>query len=164
MQNFIKVPLSSLVRYERLLKSIQKATPLDSEDRTDLANVLTLLNDLRKDTDIAVTSAVQKVELQKYNESLVFTPGEFVDLDLLDESRNLIFAGKLTQQPEGEFFVLLFDNYCGCLCNRIIYDADGMHLYSDHDKTGGHKRNNGIPGSPTSRFTHVDKSKIFIDC
>lgn len=42
-------------------------------------------------------------------------------MDLLDENRSLIHAGKLLRQPDtgfewngwSELFVLLFDNYCG---------------------------------------------------
>ena len=64
-------------------------------------------------------SAEQKVELWKYNANLVFKPGEYVDLDLLDDNRSLIHAGKLLRQPDtgfdrygwSELFVLLFDNY-----------------------------------------------------
>jgi hypothetical protein len=42
------------------------------------------------------------------------------DMDLLDEHRSLVHAGKLLRQPETgfgwagwqELFVILFDNYC----------------------------------------------------
>lgn len=49
-------------------------------------------------------------------------------MDLLDESRSLIHAGKLLRQPDtgfewngwSELFVLLFDNYRGCyLINHL---------------------------------------------
>ena len=39
-------------------------------------------------------------------------------MDLLNEQRSLIHTGKLLRQPEvgsEEFFVMLFDNYCGSL-------------------------------------------------
>ncbi|KAH8833385.1 CNH domain-containing protein [Flagelloscypha sp. PMI_526] len=119
MQNFINRPIPRLLRYELLLKSIHEETPPGHEDKTEIPNVLDLIKALGKETEPGVVSAKQKVELWKYNEGLVFKPGESVDMDLLDENRSLIFAGKVMRQPEGslewsswsELFVLLFDNY-----------------------------------------------------
>ena len=47
-------------------------------------------------------------------------------MDLLNEQRSLIHTGKLLRQPEvgsEEFFVMLFDNYCGSLVVKF-----GMYL------------------------------------
>ncbi|KAH8833423.1 CNH domain-containing protein [Flagelloscypha sp. PMI_526] len=137
MENFIKCPLSSLTRYTRLLKSIQEETSPESRDRVEMSIAITLLSDLRKDTDIAMISAARKVELWKYNESLMFKPGECVDLDLLDGNRDLIFAGKLTRQLEGELALigwielrtLLFDNY---LVMTKPKDVNGVIKYQVH--------------------------------
>ncbi|KAH9959705.1 hypothetical protein BGW80DRAFT_1366979, partial [Lactifluus volemus] len=41
--------------------------------------------------------------LWRYNSNLVFKPGEVVDMDLLAESRSLIYTGKLLHQPDMGF-------------------------------------------------------------
>ncbi|KAF9646507.1 hypothetical protein BDM02DRAFT_3008877 [Thelephora ganbajun] len=54
-----------------------------------------------------------------YHTKLVFKDGEFLDMDLVDRKRRLLYAGKLFRQSDSaferrgqlEFFVLLFDNY-----------------------------------------------------
>jgi len=71
-------------------------------------------NDLEK--EIGPTS------LRRYSSHLVFEPGERINMNLSDESGQLIHEGKLLSQPEGgfirkglnELYVLLFDDYCVC--------------------------------------------------
>ncbi|KAJ6607025.1 CNH domain-containing protein [Mycena sp. CBHHK59/15] len=119
MKNFINRPIPRLLRYELLLKGILDETPANHDDRGEIPQVLEVIKALGKDTEPGVVSAKQKVELWRYNSNLVFKPGEAVDLDLLDENRSLIHAGKLLRQPENslewsgwsEQFVVLFDNY-----------------------------------------------------
>ncbi|KIJ55471.1 hypothetical protein M422DRAFT_151724 [Sphaerobolus stellatus SS14] len=116
---FIYRPIPRLLRYDLLLKGILQASPIDHEDKETIPQVLEVIKALGKDSEPGVVSAKQKVELWKYNANLVFKPGEAVDMDLLDESRTLIHAGRLLRQPEtgfewngwSELYVLLFDNY-----------------------------------------------------
>ncbi|KAF8316676.1 hypothetical protein DL93DRAFT_2166131 [Clavulina sp. PMI_390] len=57
--------------------------------------------------------------MEQYRQSLVWKTGEEMDLDLLDETRQLLYGGKLLQDNERSFgfgrftelSVLLFDNY-----------------------------------------------------
>ncbi|KAF5362265.1 hypothetical protein D9756_002201 [Leucocoprinus leucothites] len=93
--------------------------PIPRLTRYDNPNVIEILKALGKDTEPGVTSAKQKVDLWKYNSSIVFKSGEHFDMDLLNDSRSLIHTGRLYRQPEGgitrndwtELLVLLFDNY-----------------------------------------------------
>ncbi|KAJ7132313.1 Dbl-like domain-containing protein [Mycena epipterygia] len=122
MKNFINRPIPRLLRYELLLKGILDETPTSHDDRKEIPQVLEVIKALGKDTEPGVVSAKQKVELWRYNSNLVFKPGEAIDMDLLDENRSLIFAGKVLRQPDNtipslewsgwsELFVVLFDNY-----------------------------------------------------
>ena len=115
-----------------------EASPPNHEDRETIPQVLEVIKDLGKATEPGVQSAKVKVELWGYHANLVFKPSEMVvslflepnrlrylsmvsqDMDLLDENRSLIYAGKLLRQPDtgfewsgwSELFCLLFDNYC----------------------------------------------------
>ncbi|KAJ7860483.1 Dbl-like domain-containing protein [Mycena olivaceomarginata] len=115
MKSFINRPIPRLLRYELLLKGILEETPPDHSDR-----------------EPGVGSAKQKVELWRYNSNIVFKPGEWIDMDLLDENRSLIHAGKLLRQPESgrtwnEVYVLLFDNY---LVMTKPKEKEGITKYS----------------------------------
>ncbi|KAG7094177.1 hypothetical protein E1B28_007786 [Marasmius oreades] len=117
MKSFINRPIPRLLRYELLLKNVMDETIPGHEDHQDIPQVLEVIKALGKDSEPGVVSAKQKVELWRYNSNIVFKPGEWIDMDLLNENRSLIHTGKLLRQPEGglngwsELFVLLFDNY-----------------------------------------------------
>lgn len=119
MKNFINRPIPRLLRYELLLRGILEESPEGHEDRETIPQVIELIKAVGKDTEPGVVSAKQKVEVWRYNSSLIFKPGEAIDMDLLNENRSLIHTGKLYRQPDGgfewsgwtELYCLLFDNY-----------------------------------------------------
>lgn len=119
MKNFIYRPIPRLLRYDLLLKAILDDTPPGHEDRDAIPEVLEIIKSIGKDTEPGVQSAKQKVQLWCYHANLVFKSGESVDMDLLNENRSLVHAGKVLRQPETgfewngwtELSVLLFDNY-----------------------------------------------------
>ncbi|KAJ7777436.1 Dbl-like domain-containing protein [Mycena metata] len=132
MKNFINRPIPRLLRYELLLKGILDETPVDHSDRYSIPQLLEIIKALGKESEPGVGSAKQKVELWRYNSNIVFKPGEWIDMDLLDENRSLIYAGKLLRQPESgrtwnELYVLLFDNY---LVMTKPKEKDGVIKYN----------------------------------
>ncbi|CAL1714491.1 unnamed protein product [Somion occarium] len=135
MKNFINRPIPRLLRYELLLKSILDESPEGHEDRNTIPLVLEAIKALGKETEPGVVSAKQKVEVWRYNSNLVFKSGEFIDMDLLNENRSLIHAGRLLRQPDTgfefggwtELFVLLFDNY---LVMTKPKEKDGVTKYN----------------------------------
>ncbi|KAF8166590.1 Dbl-like domain-containing protein [Mycena galopus ATCC 62051] len=131
MKNFINRPIPRLLRYELLLKGILEETPVDHSDRYTIPQLLEIIKSIGKESEPGVGSAKQKVELWRYNSNIVFKPGEWIDMDLLDENRSLIYAGKLLRQPESgrnwnELYVLLFDNY---LVMTKQKEKDGVTKY-----------------------------------
>ncbi|OAX37661.1 Dbl-like domain-containing protein [Rhizopogon vinicolor AM-OR11-026] len=135
MKNLLNRPIPRLLRYQLLLKAILDETPAGHEDREAIPKVLETLNALCKEFEPGIQSAKQKVQLWCYNSNLQFKLGESVDMDLLNENRSLIHAGKLLRQPdtgfEGngwtELFVLLFDNY---LVMTEPEEKDGVTKYN----------------------------------
>jgi len=137
MKNFIIRPIPRLLRYELLLKNILEETPPGHDDLDTIPAVLDVIEGLGGETKLGVVSARQKIELWRYRANLVFKVGENIvrflftfqadafnanlqqDMDLLNENRSLIHAGKFLRQPDGgfgwggwtELFALLFDNY-----------------------------------------------------
>jgi hypothetical protein len=76
MNHFIYRPIPRLLRYELLLKGILDTSPLGHEDRSAIPQVIETLKLLGKDTEPGVASAEQKVCLWKYNDLILFKPGE----------------------------------------------------------------------------------------
>ncbi|KAJ7614694.1 Dbl-like domain-containing protein [Mycena polygramma] len=132
MKNFINRPIPRLLRYELLLKGILDETPDGHDDRYSIPQLIEIIKALGKESEPGVGSAKQKVELWRYNSNLVFKAGECIDMDLLDENRSLLYAGKLLRQPESgrtwnELYVLLFDNY---LVMTKPKEKDGVTKYN----------------------------------
>ncbi|KAG8763381.1 hypothetical protein FRC11_004256 [Ceratobasidium sp. 423] len=119
LKAFIHRPVARLPRYELLLRDIMAASPMDHEDRESIPQIIEIISELNRSTNAAIGTAKQKVEIWNYASNLVWKPGEMIDLDLHNESRQLYHFGKLYRQPEGgldfsrwtEVFVLVFDNY-----------------------------------------------------
>jgi hypothetical protein len=78
MKNFIYRPIPRLLRYDLLLKGVLEVTPPGHEDRDAIPHVLDVLKALGKETEPGVVSAKQKVELWRFNSSIVFKTGESV--------------------------------------------------------------------------------------
>ncbi|KAF8075178.1 CNH domain-containing protein [Lyophyllum atratum] len=131
MKDFLNCPLERLLKYVEMLKAIRDVTPRGHED---LRDVIEIIEALSRETEPGVASSKQKVQLWTYNAQLVFRPGETMDLDLLNESRSLIYTGKLLRQPDSgseangwnELFVLVFDNYLVMTKPRV---QDGITKY-----------------------------------
>ncbi|KAG2125121.1 CNH domain-containing protein [Suillus clintonianus] len=111
-KSFINRPIPRLLRYELLLKGIMDETPAVYDDHEGIPQALEVIKSLSKETE----------------------PG---GLDLLNENRSLIHAGKLSllrQLATGfewngwtELFVLLFDNY---LVMTKTKEKDGLTKYN----------------------------------
>ena len=73
-------------------------------------------------------------------------------MDLLDEHRSLIHAGKLLRQPDtgfewngwSELFVLLFDNYCKWHCSGQ-FQSKYSSQFSGHDEAQGQRWCDQVP-------------------
>jgi len=139
---------------------------------------------LGSETEPRVDPAKQKIELGKYNTSLVFEAGENIvrsritflagtfnaanfeqDMDLLNEDRSLIHTGKLLRQPDTgfgwsgwtELLVLLFDNYRRGLDIGSFPSLAHESPPSCYDETQGEERSHEIPSVSTSKSRSILK-------
>jgi len=96
--------------------------------------VIDMIKSLGRESEPGSVSARQKVELWRYNSNMIFKAGEFIDMDLLHETRSLTHTGKFLRQPDSSFelgswtelFVLLFDNY---MVMTKLKEKDGVTKY-----------------------------------
>ncbi|KAF8301399.1 hypothetical protein DL93DRAFT_2160894 [Clavulina sp. PMI_390] len=116
---FIDRPVSRLPQYVLLLKRILGETPTSHPDQASIPDVVEILGTLYTALNNAVEAPKKKVQMWNYHHNLVWKPGEEMNLDLLDDTRQLLHTGWLLQKPGSvftlggwlELFVLLFDNY-----------------------------------------------------
>lgn len=78
MKNFVHRPVARLARYDLLMHSILKHTPPSHEDRENIPQLQEVLKALLKETNTGVKSADERVEIWRYNQNLVFKPGEAI--------------------------------------------------------------------------------------
>ncbi|KAH0583069.1 hypothetical protein H2248_010954 [Termitomyces sp. 'cryptogamus'] len=134
MKDFLNCPFTRLLQYVEMLRAILELTPRGHEDLKSIPDLIEMIEGLARETEPGVTSSKQKVQLWTYNANIIFRPGESMDLDLLNESRALIYTGKLYRQPDSsseasglnELFCLLFDNYLVITKRR---EQDGVSKY-----------------------------------
>ncbi|KAG6812340.1 hypothetical protein H0H92_003329 [Tricholoma furcatifolium] len=131
MKDFLNCPLPRLLQYMEMLKAILELTPRGHEDLRTIPDLIDMIESLARETEPGVAASKQKVQLWTYNANLIFQPGQSMDLDLLNENRAMIHAGKLYRQTDGEpkwndIFCLLFDNYLVMTKRR---EQDGVSKY-----------------------------------
>ncbi|KAF8316675.1 Dbl-like domain-containing protein [Clavulina sp. PMI_390] len=134
IKSFINRPVSRILRYVLLLKRILGETPKTHPDQASIPEVVEMLEKLSSALNYAIEAPKKKVQMWKYHHNLVWKPGEEMNLDLLDDTRQLLHTGRLLRQPESgfelggwsELFVLLFDNY---LVMTKAKEKDGVIKY-----------------------------------
>lgn len=92
MKNFVHRPVARLARYELLLTQIMKETSPNHEDRETIPQTLEVLRSLLKETNTGVKSANERVEIWRYNQNLVFKPGEAIVCDVFSAQRRGLTA------------------------------------------------------------------------
>ncbi|KAK7437358.1 Rho guanine nucleotide exchange factor [Stygiomarasmius scandens] len=121
INRLISRPIKHLLRYGLLLQEIFKETPPSHKDYDGLLQILQNIRILEDNIRPGLTAAKQKQELWFYSTNIVFKPGEWINLHLLDMDRCLVHTGKFLELRQSsvslewneyrKIFTLLFDNY-----------------------------------------------------
>ncbi|KAH8810361.1 CNH domain-containing protein, partial [Flagelloscypha sp. PMI_526] len=119
MKSLLHVPFPRLVRYACLLTDIMRNTCESHPDYTEISALREQIDELLKYANHGLTSGKAKVQLLTYHRIIVFDPTKWVDLELLEERRKVIWTGNLLLQPKPwlsflesvEIFAILLDNY-----------------------------------------------------
>ncbi|KAK7207683.1 putative Rho guanyl nucleotide exchange factor [Myxozyma melibiosi] len=113
LNGYLTKPTTRLARYPLLLEAVLKLTPDESSDRRDLAEAISLIKGFLSKVNVETGKASDRYELMQLSQSLVFPPGEYVDLKLTDEDRQIlfqqVFKKRLTDQ-QGDVTAYLLDH------------------------------------------------------
>ncbi|KAF2114144.1 CNH domain-containing protein [Lophiotrema nucula] len=113
LNGYLTKPTTRLARYPLLLDGILKNTADDNPDKQDIPKAIKMIKDTLSKVNVESGKAENHFNLMQLNRDLKFRPGEFVDLKLTDENRQLVFKGLLKKNPTdttGDITCYLFDH------------------------------------------------------
>ncbi|KAF2714456.1 Rho1 guanine nucleotide exchange factor 1 [Pleomassaria siparia CBS 279.74] len=113
LNGYLTKPTTRLARYPLLLENILKYSADDSTDKEDIPKAIKMIKDTLSKVNIESGKAENHFNLMQLNRDLKFRPGEFVDLKLTDENRQLVFKGMLKKNSTdqtGDITCYLFDH------------------------------------------------------
>ena len=132
LNGYLTKPTTRLARYPLLLENILKYTADGDPDKTDIPKAIAMIKDFLSKVNAESGKAENQFTLMSLNRELKFRPGEFVDLKLTEENRQLIFKGMLKKTPadqQGDIQVYLFDHAALLVRVKTINKKEDLKVY-----------------------------------
>ncbi|KAL1609724.1 RHO1 GDP-GTP exchange protein 2 [Nothophoma quercina] len=132
LNGYLTKPTTRLARYPLLLEGILKATADDNPDKQDLPKVVKMIKDTLSKVNVESGKAENHFNLMQLNKDLKFRPGEYVDLKLTDENRQLVFKGNLKKTPTettGDITCYLFDHAVLLVRSKTVNKREEQKVY-----------------------------------
>ncbi|ANB12749.1 Rho family guanine nucleotide exchange factor ROM2 [Sugiyamaella lignohabitans] len=125
LNGYLTKPTTRLARYPLLLEAVLKHTADDNPDKQNIPQAIKMIREFLTRVNIESGKTENRFSLMQLNQSLTFRPGEYVDLKLTDEKRQIIFKGALKKRTgdkdnQGDVQVYLFDNSLLFLKVKIV--------------------------------------------
>ncbi|KAF2395568.1 citron like protein [Trichodelitschia bisporula] len=132
LNGYLTKPTTRLARYPLLLEGILKYTADDSSDKEDIPKTIAIIKDFLGKVNEESGKAENRFNLMQLDKDLKFRPGEFVDLKLTDEHRQLIFKGMLKKTPQestGDIQAFLFDHAVLLVRIKTVNKREELRVY-----------------------------------
>lgn len=111
LNGYLTKPTTRLARYPLLLEAVLKYTKEDNCDCESIPKAIELIRGFLTKVNVESGKSENRFSLLQLAQTLVFRPGEYVDLKLTDERRQIIFKGTLKKRTDnGDIHVYLLDN------------------------------------------------------
>jgi hypothetical protein len=132
LNGYLTKPTTRLARYPLLLENILKYTTDDNPDIKDLPKAITVIKEFLSKVNTESGKAENHFTTMSLNRELKFRPGEFVDLKLTEENRQLLFKGMLKRTPQdqlGDIQAYLFDHAVLLVRVKTINKKEDLKVY-----------------------------------
>lgn len=132
LNGYLTKPTTRLARYPLLLEGIAKYTADDNPDKEDIPKVIKIIKETLSKVNVESGKAENHFNLMQLNKDLKFRPGEFVDLKLTDENRQLVFKGTLKKTPTeatGDITCYLFDHAILLVRAKTVNKREEQKVY-----------------------------------
>lgn len=112
LNGYLTKPTTRLGRYPLLLESVLKCTKENSRDRRDIPEAVKIIKDFLARVNAETGKAENHFNLVQLSQQLKWNPGEFIDLKLTEENRQILSKMNFKKSPtdSSEITVYLFDH------------------------------------------------------
>jgi hypothetical protein len=132
LNGYLTKPTTRLARYPLLLENILKYSADDNPDKQDIPKAIIMIKETLSKVNVESGKAENHFNLMQLNRDLKFRPGEFVDLKLTDENRQLVFKGVLKKTPTeqiGDITCYLFDHAVLLVRAKTVNKKEEQKVY-----------------------------------
>jgi hypothetical protein len=131
LNGYLTKPTTRLARYPLLLEGVLKCTAEDNPDREDIPKAIAMIKTLLSRVNAESGKSENHFNLVQLHQALKFAPGEYVDLKLTDDGRQMIFKGSLKKGPtdSSEIMVYLFDHAVLLAKQKIANKREELRVY-----------------------------------
>lgn len=131
LNGYLTKPTTRLARYPLLLESVSKYTADGNPDKEDIPKAVKLIKSFLSRVNTESGKAENHFNLVQLNASLKFTPGDYVDLKLTEENRQMLtkMAFKKTTADSSEVTAYLFDHAVLLVRIKIVNKREEYRVY-----------------------------------
>ena len=131
LNGYLTKPTTRLARYPLLLDNVLKYTKDDNPDKKDLPIAIALIKDFLSRVNTESGKAENHFNLIQLNSSLKWNQGDFVDLKLTEENRQILTKMNLKKGPtdSSEVLVYLFDHAVLMIRVKTVNKREELRVY-----------------------------------
>ncbi|KAI9675539.1 MAG: RHO1 GDP-GTP exchange protein 2 [Trizodia sp. TS-e1964] len=132
LNGYLTKPTTRLARYPLLLENVAKYTSDDNPDKADIPTVISLIRDFLTRVNMESGKSENRFNLMQLNKQLKFRPGEYLDLKLTDESRQLLHKAPLKKavtDVSSEITGYLFDHAVLLVRSKVVNKREELKVY-----------------------------------
>lgn len=132
LNGYLTKPTTRLARYPLLLEGVLKYTADDNPDKTDLPKAIAMIKNFLGQVNDASGKAENRFNLLQLSREIQFRPGEYVDLKLTDESRQLLFKSSLKKSAtdtQADIQAYLFDHAVLLVRSKTVNKREQLKVY-----------------------------------
>lgn len=131
LNGYLTKPTTRLARYPLLLEQVLKNTKDDNPDKHDIPMAIKMIKDFLSRVNTESGRAENHFNLVQLNSSLKFGPGDYVDLKLTEENRQMLtkMAFKKTPTDSSEVTAYLFDHAVLLVRIKVVNKREEYRVY-----------------------------------
>lgn len=131
LNGYLTKPTTRLARYPLLLEQVLKNTADDNPDKEDIPKAVKLIKDFLSRVNTESGRAENHFNLVQLNAALKFGPGDYVDLKLTEENRQMLtkMAFRKTPTDSSEVTAYLFDHAVLLVRIKVVNKREEYRVY-----------------------------------
>ncbi|KAI9776838.1 MAG: RHO1 GDP-GTP exchange protein 2 [Peltula sp. TS41687] len=131
LNGYLTKPTTRLARYPLLLENVLKYTAEENPDKQDIPRAISLIRDVLSKVNVESGKSENHFNLMQLTQQLKWRQGEYVDLKLTEEGRQLIFKGALKKGPTdtNDIHAYLFDHAVLLVRVKVVNKREELKVY-----------------------------------